>query len=114
MSIEGQVISFPYIFQVLYVLCFTGPRYQVSVYRTIGPLVFIFRFTDPLDPIFRKLKKKEIFFFQFYFCIFLQLMPVRYWSSIMFFRFVFSTAARLIKLPQVTAPGEILPFELVK
>ena len=35
-------ISLPYIFQVLYVLCFTGPRYQVSVYRTIGPLVYIF------------------------------------------------------------------------
>ena len=34
-----KVISLPYIFQVLYVLCFTGPRYQVSVYRTIGPLV---------------------------------------------------------------------------
>ena len=28
-----------YIFQILYVLCFTRPRYQVSVYRTIGPLV---------------------------------------------------------------------------
>ena len=26
-------------FQVLYVLCFTRPRYQVSIYRTIGPLV---------------------------------------------------------------------------
>ena len=25
-------------FQVLYVLCFTRPRYQVSVYRTTGPL----------------------------------------------------------------------------
>ena len=24
-----------------YVLCFTGPRYQVSVYRTIGPLVTV-------------------------------------------------------------------------
>ena len=24
----------------VYVLCFTRPRYQVSVYRTIGPLVF--------------------------------------------------------------------------
>ena len=34
-----KVISLPYIFQVLYVLCFTVPRYQVSVYRTIGPLV---------------------------------------------------------------------------
>ena len=29
----------PYVFQVLYVLCFTRLRYQVSVYRTIGPLV---------------------------------------------------------------------------
>ena len=30
-------MSFLYhIFQVLYVLCFTRPRYQVSVYRTIG------------------------------------------------------------------------------
>ena len=36
-----KVISLPYIFQVLYVLCFTWPRYQVSVYRTIGPLVWI-------------------------------------------------------------------------
>ena len=27
-------------FQFLYVLCFTRPRYQVSVYRTTGPLVF--------------------------------------------------------------------------
>ena len=26
-----KVISLPYIFQVLYVLCFTRPRYQVSV-----------------------------------------------------------------------------------
>ena len=37
--IEGQGNFLPYIFQVLYVLCFTRPRYQVSVYRTIGPLV---------------------------------------------------------------------------
>ena len=35
-----KVVSVPYIFQVLYVLCFTRPKYQVSVYRTIGPLVF--------------------------------------------------------------------------
>ena len=34
-----KVISLPYILQVLYALCFTRPRYQVSVYRTIGPLV---------------------------------------------------------------------------
>ena len=41
MSIEGQGHFLPYIFQVLYVLFFTRPRYQVSVYRTIGPLVYI-------------------------------------------------------------------------
>ena len=37
----------PYIFQVLYVLCFTRPRYQVSVYRTIGPL-FMLKFSRSL------------------------------------------------------------------
>ena len=37
--LKVKVISLPYIFQVLYALCFTRPRYQVSVYRTIGPLV---------------------------------------------------------------------------
>ena len=37
-----KVISLSYIFQVLYVLCFSRPMYQVSVYRTIGPLVLIF------------------------------------------------------------------------
>ena len=36
-----KVMSLPYIFQVLYVLCFSRPRYQVSVYRTIGPLVWV-------------------------------------------------------------------------
>ena len=40
MSIEGQGHFLPYIFQVLYVLCFIWTRYQVSVYRTIGPLVY--------------------------------------------------------------------------
>ena len=38
--LKVKVISLPYIFQVLYVLCFTVPRYQVSVYRTIGSLVY--------------------------------------------------------------------------
>ena len=42
MSIESQGHLFTiYIFQVLYVLCFTMPRYQVSLYRTIGPLVIL-------------------------------------------------------------------------
>ena len=35
-----KVISLPNIFQVLYVFSFTWTRYQVSVYRTIGPLVY--------------------------------------------------------------------------
>ena len=42
--LKVKVISLPYIFKVLYVLCFTRPRYQVSVYRTIGPLV-LFNYT---------------------------------------------------------------------
>ena len=49
MSIEGQGhFSTIYFFQVLYVLCFTWPRYQVSVYRTIGPLVTIYGHDDHL------------------------------------------------------------------
>ena len=42
--LKANVISLPYIFHVLYVLCFTRPRYQWSVYRTIGPLVSCFGF----------------------------------------------------------------------
>ena len=45
-----KFISLPYIFQVLYALCFTRPRYQVSVCKTIGPLV---RYFDDLDLIFK-------------------------------------------------------------
>ena len=32
------VVSLTFIFQAL---CFSRPRYQVSVYRTIGPLVYL-------------------------------------------------------------------------
>ena len=39
-ELKVKVISLPYIFKVLYVLSFTRPIYQVSVYRTIGPLLF--------------------------------------------------------------------------
>ena len=38
-SIVGQGHFFTIHFPRLYVLCFTRPRYQVSVYRAIGPLV---------------------------------------------------------------------------
>ena len=41
--LKVKVISLPYIVQVLYVLCFTRPRYHVSVYRTIGPLFLMIR-----------------------------------------------------------------------
>ena len=37
--LKVKAISLPYIFQVMYVLCFTRPSYQVSVYRTIDHLV---------------------------------------------------------------------------
>ena len=42
-----KVISLPYIFQVL---CFTRTRYQVSVYRTNGPLALVSIYTvGPAD-----------------------------------------------------------------
>ena len=40
MSIEGQGHFFSMYFPGLHVLCFTRSRYQVSVYRTNGPLVY--------------------------------------------------------------------------
>ena len=39
MSIEGQGHFFTIYFPGFVCLCFTRPRYQVSVYRTIDPLV---------------------------------------------------------------------------
>ena len=45
--LKVKVISLPYIFQVLYVVCFSRPRYQVSVYRTISPLVVALGFYIP-------------------------------------------------------------------
>ena len=62
MSIEGQCHVFTIYFQVLYVLCITSPRYQVSVYRTIGPLVLRL-FCDCLESMlsnFVKQNKKVI------------------------------------------------------
>ena len=40
MNIEGQGHFFTINFPGFVYLCFTRPRYQVSVYRTIGPLVY--------------------------------------------------------------------------
>ena len=41
-SIEGQGHFFTIYCKVLYVLCFSRPRYQLSVHRTIGPLVNLY------------------------------------------------------------------------
>ena len=41
LSIEGHGHFLTTYFPGFDVLCFTRPRYQVSVYRTIGPLVLI-------------------------------------------------------------------------
>ena len=49
-----MVISLPYIFQVLYVLCFTRPRYQVSVYRTTVPLVYCCATADILTKLLQQ------------------------------------------------------------
>ena len=69
---------------------------------SVRPEFFYFSFYRPSRPIFLEIEKKIRDFFQFYFFISLRLMPVQYWSSVMFFGFVFSIAARLIKLPPVT------------
>ena len=42
MSIEGPCHFFTIYFPGFVFLCYTRPRYQVSVYRTIGPLVLPF------------------------------------------------------------------------
>ena len=47
---EGQGHFFTIYLKVLYVLCFTGPRYQVRIYWTIGLLV----------SSFHVLEKKEV------------------------------------------------------
>ena len=49
MSIEGQGHFFTIYFPgFVCFFCFTRPRYEVSVYRTIGPLVYI---TDRSKPV---------------------------------------------------------------
>ena len=79
----------------------------------IRPEFFYFSFYRPSRPNFLEIeKKKKERFFSILFFYFppTHASTVLYWSSVMFFGFVFSIAARLIKLPPVTAPGEILPF----
>ena len=73
--------------------------------RPLRPEFFYFSLYRSSRPNFLEIEKQIRDFFQFYFFISLRLMPVQYWSSVMFFRFVFSTSARLIY-----SPGEILSF----
>ena len=42
----------------MYVLCFTRPRYQVSVYRTIGPLVYLFSDNCYVRTSYREIEDK--------------------------------------------------------
>ena len=83
---------------------------EANAKNDLRPEFFYFSFYRPSRPNFLDIEKKKERFFSILFFYFLRLMPVQYWSSVMFFHFVFSIAARLIKLPPVTAPGEILPF----
>ena len=74
--------------------------------KKLRPEFFYFLFYRPSRPNFLEIEKKikEIFFNSIF------LFPSDSCSSVMFFRFVFSIADRWIKLPPVTALGEILPF----
>ena len=65
--------------------------------RTDKARVFLFFVLQTLPTqFFGNWKENKRDFFQFYFFISLRLMPVQYWSSVLFFRFAFSIAARLI------------------
>ena len=52
MSIAGKGHFYTIYIQVLYVLCFSRPRYQVSVYRTIGPLVYLPTYLPTYLPLY--------------------------------------------------------------
>ena len=77
------------------------------------PELFYFSFYRPSRPNFLEIEKKIRDFFQFFFFLFPS-DSCQYSTGVqlLFFvlSFVFSIAARLIKLPPVTASGEILPF----
>ena len=80
-------------------------------YQQLGQSFFYFSFYRPFRPNFLKIEKKiKDIFFNFIFVFSSDSCQYSTGVQLCFFRFVFSTAARLIKLPPVTAPGEILPF----
>ena len=74
MILKIKVISLPYILQVLYVLCFIRPTYQVSIYRTIGPLVSLLKHISNLNALhlwynFQPKKERVVFFLFFFFIL---------------------------------------------
>ena len=85
------------------IFCFCGHIVKARVF-------FIFRFTDPPDPIFWKLKKIKEFFFNFIFLFPSDSCQYSNGVQLCFFILSFLLLQRLIKLPPVTVPGEILPF----
>ena len=93
---------------MLYKTLILGALAYTCLPNVIGKarVFFYFSFYRPSRPIFLKIENFILYF------------PPTHASTVVefnyVFRFVFSPATRLIKLPQVPAPGEILPFELVK
>ena len=95
-------------------MSWTVVRVQVEkVLFLLRPEFFYFSFYRPSRPNFLEIEKKikEIFFsILFFYFPPTHASTVLEFSYVFWFNFVFSIAARLIKLPPVTAPGEILPF----
>ena len=61
----------------------------------VRPEFFYFSFYRPSRPNFLEIEKNnKRDFFQFYFFISFRLMPVQYWSSVMFFRFDFNSIGK--------------------
>ena len=83
---------------------------QRNFLKSIGPEFLYFLFYKSSRPNFLEIEKKKKRFFSILFFYF----PPTGASTVLEFSyvssFVFSIAARLIKLPPATAPGEILPF----
>ena len=99
--IEAKAVPILDILVSIFILC----KIELRVF-------FYFLFYRPSRPNFLKIEKKikRDFFFNFIFVFPSDSCQYSTQSSIIIFRFVYSTAVRLIKLPPVTAPDEILPF----
>ena len=63
----------PFLFRIFMLCAYTRPRYQVSIYRTIGPLVMFCAYTRPRYQVsvyrtIGALVYRGIRFFSSYFC----------------------------------------------